>query len=112
MSSDYCCGHNFNCGKLHLLLSSFTVQSLSDWYLWLYNGRSFRRLPTSNTQNLYFLIFSLFETFMAPQYAPLAQSESKARFFERLGLDQRNESHRRLYAMIKVSFTPDDRQLS
>lgn len=36
------------------------------------------------------------------QQSALAQSESKARFFERLGLDERNESHRRLYAMMKV----------
>lgn len=39
---------------------------------------------------------------MAPPKAALAQSESKARFFERLGLDEENENHRRLYAMMKV----------
>ncbi|EME85133.1 uncharacterized protein MYCFIDRAFT_41768 [Pseudocercospora fijiensis CIRAD86] len=32
---------------------------------------------------------------MAPPRPALAQSESKARFFERLGLDERNEFHRR-----------------
>jgi len=44
---------------------------------------------------------------MAPPRAALAQSESKARFFERLGLDEQNEQHRRLYAMMKVIFTTD-----
>lgn len=39
---------------------------------------------------------------MAPPRPALAQSESKARFFERLGLDERNEFHRRVYAMMKV----------
>ncbi len=39
---------------------------------------------------------------MAPPPAALAQSESKARFFERLGLDEKNEQHRRLYARMKV----------
>ena len=41
---------------------------------------------------------------MAPPRAALAQSESKARFFERLGMDERSEAHRRLYAMMKVAF--------
>lgn len=40
---------------------------------------------------------------MAPPRQALAQSESKARFFERLGLDERNELHRRVYSMMKVS---------
>lgn len=40
--------------------------------------------------------------FMPPLRAPLAQSESKARFFERLGLNEQDENHRRLYAMMKV----------
>lgn len=44
---------------------------------------------------------------MAPPRAPLAQSESKARFFERLGMDENDEGHRRLYAMMKVSFAGD-----
>lgn len=39
---------------------------------------------------------------MVPPRPALAQSESKARFFERLGLDERNEFHRRVYAMMKV----------
>ena len=39
---------------------------------------------------------------MAPVRPALAQSESKARFFERLGLDEDNELHRRIYAMMKV----------
>ncbi|KAK1073623.1 hypothetical protein LTR74_001764 [Friedmanniomyces endolithicus] len=38
---------------------------------------------------------------MAPARPALAQSESKARFFERLGLDDNNELHRRIYAMMK-----------
>ncbi len=42
---------------------------------------------------------------MAPARPALAQSESKARFFERLGLDDNNELHRRIYAMMKVSRT-------
>lgn len=45
---------------------------------------------------------------MAPPRAPLAQSESKARFFERLGMDERNEAHRRLYAMMKVPMLGDN----
>lgn len=40
---------------------------------------------------------------MAPPRPALAQSESKARFFERLGLDERSEAHKRLYAMMKVT---------
>jgi hypothetical protein len=32
----------------------------------------------------------------------LAQSESKAMFFLRLGLDDRNKMHRHLYSMMKV----------
>ena len=40
---------------------------------------------------------------MAPPRAPLAQSESKARFFERLGMDEQTEGHQRLYAMMKVT---------
>ena len=39
---------------------------------------------------------------MSPPRTPLAQSESKARFFDRLGLDEKNEEHRRLYALMKV----------
>jgi hypothetical protein len=42
------------------------------------------------------------KTGMPPVRAALAQSESKARFFERLGMDETNETHRRLYAMMKV----------
>ncbi|KAF2860701.1 hypothetical protein K470DRAFT_208214, partial [Piedraia hortae CBS 480.64] len=38
---------------------------------------------------------------MAPPRAPLAQSESKARLFERLGLQENDECHRRLYAKMK-----------
>jgi hypothetical protein len=40
---------------------------------------------------------------MAPQVPALAQSESKARFFARLGLDLTNGTHRRVYNMMKVS---------
>ena len=39
---------------------------------------------------------------MVPPRPALAQSESKARFFERLGLDEGNDFHRRVYAMMKV----------
>ena len=37
-----------------------------------------------------------------PRRPVLAQSESKARFFERLGLSDECESHRRVYALMKV----------
>jgi hypothetical protein len=33
---------------------------------------------------------------------PVAQSESKASLFKRLGLDEQNGGHRRLYTMMKV----------
>jgi hypothetical protein len=39
---------------------------------------------------------------MAPQVRALAQSESKARFMARLGLDERKEEHKQLYTMMKV----------
>jgi hypothetical protein len=39
---------------------------------------------------------------MAPQVRALAQSESKARFMARLGLDDREDEHRQLYTMMKV----------
>lgn len=39
---------------------------------------------------------------MAPLVLSLAQSESKARFFERLGLDQTDRTHKRVYALMKV----------
>ena len=39
---------------------------------------------------------------MAPQVRALAQSESKARFMARLGLDERKDEHKQLYAMMKV----------
>ncbi|KAK5163031.1 uncharacterized protein LTR77_010965 [Saxophila tyrrhenica] len=38
---------------------------------------------------------------MAPPRAPLAKSESKVRFFERLSLDERYEQHRLVYATMK-----------
>jgi hypothetical protein len=41
---------------------------------------------------------------MAPQVRALAQSESKARFMARLGLDDRKDEHRQLYTMMKVGF--------
>lgn len=40
---------------------------------------------------------------MSPAVPPLAQSESKARFFARLGLDLTNGMHRRVYNLMKVS---------
>lgn len=39
---------------------------------------------------------------MAPLVLSLAQSESKARFFERLGLDPTDRVHKRVYALMKV----------
>lgn len=39
---------------------------------------------------------------MAPPCAALAQSESKARFFERLGLRDDDQNHRSIYTMMKV----------
>ncbi|KXS96888.1 hypothetical protein AC578_6232 [Pseudocercospora eumusae] len=39
---------------------------------------------------------------MAPVAASLAQSESKKRFFDRLGLDERNKLHRHLYCSMKA----------
>ncbi|KXT09186.1 hypothetical protein AC579_7260 [Pseudocercospora musae] len=39
---------------------------------------------------------------MAPQLPALAQSESKARFFARLGLDLTNGTHRRVYNLMKM----------
>lgn len=39
---------------------------------------------------------------MAPTAGFLAQSESKKRFFDRLGLDERNKLHRHLYSNMKV----------
>lgn len=43
---------------------------------------------------------------MPPTAQYLAQSESKARFFDRLGLDEGNKMHRHLYSLMKVSRTP------
>ncbi|EME38351.1 hypothetical protein DOTSEDRAFT_181475 [Dothistroma septosporum NZE10] len=39
---------------------------------------------------------------MAPTAQYLAQSESKARFFDRLGLDDGNKMHRHLYSLMKA----------
>ncbi|PPJ58924.1 hypothetical protein CBER1_11523 [Cercospora berteroae] len=39
---------------------------------------------------------------MAPTAGFLAQSESKKRFFDRLGLDERNKLHRHLYSNMKA----------
>lgn len=44
---------------------------------------------------------------MAPARPALAQSESKARFFERLSLDEHQEGHKRLYMMMKVCASQD-----
>ncbi|KAK4958914.1 hypothetical protein LTR10_003711 [Elasticomyces elasticus] len=49
---------------------------------------------------------------MAPARQALAQSESKARFFERLGLDDGNEVHRRIYAMMKEEAVEARRRLT
>ncbi|KAK5113823.1 hypothetical protein LTR62_003207 [Meristemomyces frigidus] len=49
---------------------------------------------------------------MAPARPALAQSESKARFFERLGLNEDNEFHRRIYAMMKEEAVEARRRLT
>jgi hypothetical protein len=47
---------------------------------------------------------------MAPRVRALAQSESKARFMARLGLDERKDEHKQLYTMMKVgSSSPSNR---
>lgn len=40
---------------------------------------------------------------MAPAVPVLAQSESKAKFMARLGLNEREPKHKQLYHMMKVS---------
>jgi len=40
---------------------------------------------------------------MAPEVQALAQSESKAKFMLRLGLNERNPDHKHIYHMMKVS---------
>ena len=40
---------------------------------------------------------------MAPVVKALAQSESKSKFMDRLGLVERNPEHKHLYHMMKVS---------
>ena len=40
---------------------------------------------------------------MAPAVPVLAQSESKAKFMARLGLNERDPNHKQLYHMMKVS---------
>lgn len=40
---------------------------------------------------------------MAPAVPVLAQSESKAKFMARLGLNEREPEHKHLYHMMKVS---------
>jgi 2-polyprenyl-6-methoxyphenol hydroxylase-like FAD-dependent oxidoreductase len=42
---------------------------------------------------------------MAPEVRALAQSESKSKFMERLGLDERIPDHKHLYHMMKVSMS-------
>ncbi|KAH0293269.1 hypothetical protein KCU62_g1376, partial [Aureobasidium sp. EXF-3399] len=39
---------------------------------------------------------------MAPQLPPLARSDSKAKFFQRLGLSSQESSDNRLYEMMRV----------
>jgi hypothetical protein len=39
---------------------------------------------------------------MSPQLEPLARSDSKARFFQRLGLSLNQDSHNQLYELMKV----------
>ena len=49
---------------------------------------------------------------MAPPCAALAQSESKARFFERLGLRDDDQNHRSIYTMMKVRNSATSNDLS
>ena len=49
---------------------------------------------------------------MAPPCAALAQSESKARFFERLGLRDDDQNHRSIYTMMKVRICVQSKDLS
>jgi hypothetical protein len=39
---------------------------------------------------------------MAPQLPPLARSDSKAKFFERLGLSAQKSTDNRIYELMKV----------
>ncbi|CZT14253.1 uncharacterized protein RCC_00228 [Ramularia collo-cygni] len=39
---------------------------------------------------------------MAPLVSPLAQSESKLKLFQRLGLDPKDRVHKRVYALMKL----------
>lgn len=45
---------------------------------------------------------------MAPVVKALAQSESKSRFMERLGLNEQNPDHKQLYHMMKVGISTQD----
>ncbi|KAM3420268.1 hypothetical protein BST61_g3555 [Cercospora zeina] len=49
---------------------------------------------------------------MAPTAGFLAQSESKKRFFDRLGLDERNKLHRHLYCNMKAEAVEGWRRIS
>ncbi|KAI7276044.1 hypothetical protein KC335_g1032, partial [Hortaea werneckii] len=49
---------------------------------------------------------------MAPPCAALAQSESKARFFERLGLRDDDQNHRSIYTMMKEEAVEGRRRLT
>ncbi|CAD0046743.1 unnamed protein product [Aureobasidium pullulans] len=46
---------------------------------------------------------------MAPQLAPLARSDSKTKFFQRLGLSPERKSDNRLYELMKLRGDPDIR---
>ncbi|KAK4498083.1 hypothetical protein PRZ48_010739 [Zasmidium cellare] len=48
---------------------------------------------------------------MAPIVPPLAQSDSKARFFARLGLDPANPIHKRVYSLMKLEAAEGRRRL-
>lgn len=50
-------------------------------------------------------------TTMAPIVPALAQSESKGRFFTRLGLDPSNPTHKRVYALMKLEAAEGRRRL-
>ncbi|KAF2720351.1 hypothetical protein K431DRAFT_304354 [Polychaeton citri CBS 116435] len=49
---------------------------------------------------------------MAPQTKAIAQSESKGRFMERLGLDEANEDHKKVYALMKAEAVEARRHLT
>ena len=65
--------------------------------------RHFREGPTPQTRCSRILAYqATSHVIMAPRQRVLAPSESKSRFLQRLGLNDNNEAHRRIYNMMKV----------